>query len=198
MSNRLTTEQILDAFAAEPSHDRDTLEVYMSKYPELRLRFLELAAETREVAGAARVATESIEDPGLEAAWSLVTSYTPEAASKTANPFEPFTRKKFVELCDGLGLPRGFVVAIRDKRVQLASIPERFLEAAARLLNSRIEDLRAYLSGSPQVISTAEFKASKKPVAFEQITFLQLIEDTELSSEQKATALEYLDDDGSD
>ena len=198
MSDRPTTEQILDAFAAEPSHDRDTLEIYMSKYPKLRVRFLELAAEIREVAGAARVATESIKDPGLEAAWSLVASSAPKAASKAPDPFEPFTRKKFVELCDGLGLPRGFVVAIRDKRVQLASIPGRFLEAAARLMDSSIEDLRIYLSGSPQVISTAEFKANKKPVAFEQITFLQLIEDTELSSEQRATALEYLDDDGSD
>ena len=193
MSDHPTTEQILDAFAAEPFHDRETLEIYMSKYPKLRLRLLELAAEIREVTGAARVATESIEDPGLEAAWSLVTSSTTEDASRAPNPFEPFTRKRFVELCDGLGLPPGFVVAIRDKRVELASIPGRFLEAAARLMNSSVGDLRNYLSGSPQVISTAQFRANKKPVGLEQITFLQLIERTDLSSEQKANALAYLD-----
>ena len=90
------------------------------------------------------------------------------------------------------------MIGIRDRRVREDSIPERFLCAASQVMEIALEELRYYLREEPGVLGTAEFKADKKPTVTGQVTFRQLIEDTEMTEEQHSTALGYLEDVRSD
>ena len=197
MNQRQYSEQILDEFAAEHSHDRETLDRYISLYPEGRAALLALAAEIRLVSDEARFSSEVIEDPAAGEAWSLFSLARTEV-QRTTNPFRRFTGKQFADLSKGLGVSRGFMIGIRDRRVLVDSIPERFFAAASKIMEVAAQELRSYLNETPQVPATAEFKSDKKPTTVNQVTFEQLINDTEMSEEQRKIAMEYMSDDRSD
>ncbi|WP_372718355.1 hypothetical protein [Novipirellula sp.] len=197
MNRRQQKEKILDEFAAEHSHDQQTLDRYINLYPEARLELLELASEIRLVTDESRFATSPIPDPGGDEAWTVFSSANTESLGRT-NPFSQLRGKRFAEISEKLGVSRGFMIGIRDRRVREDSIPERFLSAASQIMEVALEELRQYLREEPGVLATAEFKADKKPMVTEQVTFRQLIDDTEMTEEQRCTALGYLEDVRSD
>jgi len=194
MSNQQERKHILYGFAVEPVHDAKTLAKYVSAFPDLRSDLIELAWELKVSQFGADEVLADMPDPNFEEALNdlLLANQSPD---REANPFGRFRGKRFADLSDRLGIPRGFMVGIRDKRTRLDSIPERFLAAASKAMEIAVDELRAYLGGEPKVPSAAEFKTDNKPTDTEQVTFEQLIEDTKMSDEQRKTALEYRDDD---
>lgn len=85
-------DAVLDAFAAEPVHDRNTLERYVSEYPELTEELIDLAAELRLSTEFAGAEEGVINDPKLETAWENFLAAGPKPAVTTAvvDPFAQF------------------------------------------------------------------------------------------------------------
>ncbi|QEG01557.1 hypothetical protein Mal15_56340 [Stieleria maiorica] len=196
MSHNQNLEEVLDAFSMELSHDRETLARYVESYPEYKNELIELSFEIRAVENEARLKPEAIDDPTFSSAWNTLQAAGSSSARST-NPFRKFQGKKFASLCKSLGLPKAFVVAIRNRQVEFESLPERFLVAASTALESTLEDLKTFLREPPNVLQTLEFKADKKPQIAQQVTFQELIENTELTDEERKTAVGYLGHDRS-
>lgn len=197
MNKDRSRENVLYAFAVETHHDRETLDRYIAQYPDLKSELTELAWELRISEDDLDMAPELIDDPGLNSAWNTFQA-AGAASSQSINPFSQFQGKRFASLCKSLGLPKAFVVAIRNRQVEFESIPERFLVAASTALGATLEDLKTFLRKSPNVAGALEFKADKKPQIAGKVTFQELIESTELTDQERTTAAGYLDHDRSD
>ncbi|TWU58946.1 hypothetical protein Poly51_17270 [Rubripirellula tenax] len=196
MSQEHSRENVLYAFAVEPQHDQATLERYVALNPELKAELIELAWELQVSENDLESAPEVIDDPGLDAAWEQFRS-AGSSYSRDVNPFREARGQKFVELCESLSLPRAFVVAIRDRRVLVNTIPKKFVATAASALGVTSDVLFKFLSESPQILNSLEFKADRKPQVLKQISFEELIEKTEFSEAERKSALGYLDSDRS-
>lgn len=92
-------DAVLDAFAAEPVHDRNTLERYVSEYPGLAEELIDLASELRFSAECADTEKGSISDPKLSTAWEsfLAAGPKPAAAAAPVDPFAQFNGAAFAE-----------------------------------------------------------------------------------------------------
>lgn len=190
MNNDETRENALYAFAVEPNHNRETLDRYLKKYPQLAKELIDLSSELRLQASSAPPSATPIDDPGLEDAWANFSSIYPDSIPVT-NPFAKFRGQELVDLCASLRLPRSVVIAMRDCLLVPDSIPVRLIDAISNLSGETRDAVRQYFDQSPKTPATIEFKADKKPTEIERRTFEQLIEDTELTDEQHKSVMEY-------
>jgi len=92
MTTPIDRDSVLDAFASEAVHDRDTLERYVRKYPDLVEELIDLASELRMSADLADVQEGPISDPTLNTAWENFLAAAPKVAPTTAavDPFSEF------------------------------------------------------------------------------------------------------------
>ncbi len=196
MSHDETQENILFAFAVEPNHNRETLDRYLKKYPQLANELIDLSSELRLQASSPQPPATPIDDPGFEDAWATFSSVVPDTIP-AANPFVSFRGQEFVQMCASLVLPRSVVIALRDRLLEPESIPARLVSSIARLADFESDAVRQYFAQPPTTPTTVAFKANKKPGEMERISFKQLIEDTELTEEQRKSVTEYFEDDQS-
>ncbi|MEM6692589.1 MAG: hypothetical protein AAF664_24380 [Planctomycetota bacterium] len=197
MSSQSNRDEILYSFSVESDHGPDVLAKYVDRFPELRSELVELAWELNASRFDEDQAPIELADPRFEEALSELLS-AGGSPQRSSDPFSRFRGKRFAEISQELGVSRGFMIGIRDRRVREDSIPERFLSAASQIMEIALKELRHYLREEPGVLGTAEFKADQKPMVIEQVTFRQLIEDTEMTEVQRSTALGYLEDVRSD
>ena len=144
--------------------------------------------------------TTAAPDTGWEDTWKQFVASAPSTAKpvKSGNPFAQYKGGAFASLADSLKMPRSILTALRDRLVEPSSIPQRFVRRFAESTNSSIEAVLGYLSQPPAIISTAQFKADKKPSPPRRVRFEKLIEDSEMTDEQRKILLQDWDDDGLD
>lgn len=156
-------EDVLAAFAVEPTHDRETLDRYLTAYPELTSEFLELVIELETGADNSPIDLESaaVVDSWaryLRAHLGALTSasFTKEAAAK-------------------LGIKTAVIVQLRDRTVKLASIPASFLARMAGAFGTGVDQVSAYLSEPRTLPAGASYKSVGKPAAGQQMTLAEVM-----------------------
>jgi hypothetical protein len=192
-------EGILYAFAVEWNHDQTTLERYLNQYPELAEEIVDLLSEIRLGEAYRPDYSVSIPDPGADAAWQEFIASAPQQArvTESPDPFALFFGHPFADLADALNVPRSFLTPFRDGLVEAASIPAAFTRRLAAAMDATFESLQAhFLTPSSGPIARA-FKSEKTPSHQGQATFRELIDNTEMSDEQRRLLLQDLDADGS-
>ncbi|WP_254508156.1 hypothetical protein [Anatilimnocola floriformis] len=197
MSKSESKDDILFAFSVEPSHDRATLDRYLLAYPQLAEEFLDILHEIEMAEVFPSLNEPAFEDNGAAAAWEKLLSCNP-ADQKPTDPFVRFRGKDFVVLAAKMRAPRSIVSALRDRLADPASIPEVVLARLAEALSSTVAIIRTYLQGPPRVLSTAEFKADRKPAVQERVSLRKLIEDTKMSDDDRKLLLKDWGMDGLD
>jgi hypothetical protein len=91
-----------------------------------------------------------------------------------------------------LDVPRQVVTAIRERRVSLVSIPQRFLQRFAEAVRSSVPQLEA--SWEPdQRAGTRSYKAEGKPTAGEQVSLEQVLIDAGVPAEKRDQLLAETD-----
>ncbi|MEX2170731.1 MAG: hypothetical protein WD851_15550 [Pirellulales bacterium] len=197
MSDERLKEDVLYAFAVEPQHDQKTLEHYIQQHPEFTEDLIELSFELRLSAtlGLSEVAAEA--DARSEHAWQEFVACAPAKANaeRSSNPFARFRGEAFATLSNSMGMPRSLLTALRDRLPEPSSIPDRTIRRLADALASSVEAVRDYLTQPPAIISTAQFKADKKPSQQGRVSFKELVEKTEMSDEERKILLQDWDDD---
>lgn len=143
---------ILAAFAVEPNHDKDTLDRYLSAYPDLRSDFLNLLLEL-DFDDAYEAPLDS-ESSIVAASWSRYSQVA--AVSLSAKSFTK-------DVAATLGVRTAVVMQLRDRAVVFASIPKRFLDRLAHALGTGTEELTSYLSATQALAAGASYKADTKP-----------------------------------
>lgn len=192
-------EGVLYAFAVETKHDQMTLERYLNRYPELAEELVDLLSELRLADVYRPNLSAAIPDAGAEAAWQQFLACGPQQVSiaETSNLFARFFGLPFVELADTLNVPRSFLTPFRDGLVEAASIPTAFVRRLAKSMDVSVESLQThFLAPRPGPITRA-FKSEETPSYQGQTTFRDLIDNTEMTDEQRRTLLRDIDADGS-
>jgi hypothetical protein len=175
MSSVLTEEDVLDAFAIEPSHDAATIQQYLKTYPQYAEALIDLSRElSREIA----------EDEPLsekEIAWidNAVQRYSSESSpTRFAQPTVEQCRAAAKEL----RVPRQVITAILERKVAIETISRRTRERLAKQFNATVEGLIEALSG-PQTSTSRSYKADVRPSIGEKVSLERVLREAGVSDE---------------
>jgi hypothetical protein len=92
-------------------------------------------------------------------------------------------------------MPRSLVTALRDRLPDPSSIPDRTIQRLAAVLATTVVVLQDYLNQPPAIISTAQFKADQKPSQQGRVSFKELVENTEMTDDERSVLLQAWSDD---
>ncbi len=182
-ANQPALDDVLHAFAAEPEHDRSTLDRYLREYPAYVAELLDLSRELfRSVVGTDEPCSTE-EEVLIQRAWERHAAAKPKGL---AEKFAAFSVAELRAIAERLDVKRQVLTAFRERRVQLASVPRRFLAQFAVALGSSMEKLDAYLSLPPEQNLARSYKADAKPSADAPVTFEQLLIEAKIPAEKRA------------
>jgi hypothetical protein len=188
MADNYELEEVLHEFAAERVRDAGTLERYLRAHPSMAEALVDLSLELR-LRDAAAATSVPDDEAWLDASWNALqsTMAVRAAVTPTVDPFAALSTARVRDVRIRLGVPSGVMHGLRNRIVELASVPERFLRSLAAELGSSLEDLRSFLAGPPRLAEAMSFKADdapEPPVA--KISFEQLLIDTRVPEEERS------------
>lgn len=172
MNSVPSKEDVLDAFAAEPSHDALIFKRYLMDYPQYAEALVDLSRElSREIANEPLTERES--------AWieETVRDYCRDPApAPFASPTVERQRTAAVEL----KVPRQVITAILERKVDVRTIPSRTRRRLAHLFEATAESLLQALSGPP-ASALRSYKADGRPSVSAQVGFEQVLREAKVS-----------------
>lgn len=179
-------DDVLDAFAVEPTPGRDTLERYLRRYPQFANELIDLSRELhRELP--TETGPETPEDHArIEAAWRRHREGTLQALS---DPFSALSTDELRALANTLDVPRQVITAFRDRKVILSSVPRRFLARLAAGLNRSLDALLPALPTTSALAGARSHKSEVKPSDSEPVTFERVLIDAGVPQEKRARLL---------
>src|SRR5260221_575879 len=149
-------EDVLHAFAVEPDHGRSTLERYLREYPAYSAELIDLSRELFRSIAKNDEPCSADEALLIQKAWERHATAAPK---RLADRFATLSLVELRAIAERLDVPRQIVAAFRERRVQIASVPRRFLTQFAAALDSTVEKLVAFLSLSPEANLARSYKA---------------------------------------
>jgi len=182
---RPSREAVLDAFAVESDPDRSTLERYLRLYPEYAAELVDLSHELSREPSEDDAPLSAADQALIDAAWSQHAKALPAAGS---DPFAALTADDWRAVARQLDVPRQVITALRERRVSLLSIPQRFLNKLAEAMRCSLTQLQMSWGAAP-LTAARSYKADGKPSAGEQVTFEKVLIDAGVSDERRAELL---------
>jgi hypothetical protein len=183
-------DEVLAAFAVEPSPGRATLERYLRRYPQFAAALIDLSRELhRELPADGR--PDSAEDQTrIEAAWRR---HLQAGAQAHTDPFAALSADQLRALAKTLDVPRQVITAFRDGKVIVPSVPRRFFTQLAAALDRSLDALLPALLASSALASARSHKADDKPSGSEPVTFERILIDAGVPEEKRARLLAETD-----
>ncbi|UWU19541.1 hypothetical protein N2599_36505 (plasmid) [Rhizobium sullae] len=182
---RPSRETVLDAFAVESESDRSTLERYLRLYPEYAVELVDLSRELSRETSEDDAPLSAVDQELIDAAWSQHANALPTAGS---DPFAALTADDWRAVARKLDVPRQVITALRERRVSLLSIPNRFLGKLAEAMRCSLSQLQMSWGTAP-LSAARSYKADGKPSAGEQVSFERVLIDAGVSDEKRAELL---------
>jgi hypothetical protein len=176
-------EDVLYAFAVEPTAGRDTLERYLRDYPEYTDELIDLSYELSREVSEDETPLSEVDHALINWAWQ---QYVGAASKEVTNPLSIAQQR---ELAQCLNVPRQVITAFRDRRVEIISVPLTFLERLADALNSTVEILTNVLVQSSSPDLARSYKADDRPAASRQVSFKQILTEANVPPEKQALLL---------
>lgn len=192
-SSDRSEEEVLLAFSIEPTHDRKTLEQYLTDYPEHAKALIACSIELM-VDATRSVETVTTSENAVELAWQRFQSAVsqPEEAP-VLNPFATLNPTAFKSLARQLGINNLLLIRLRDRAIDATTIPRRFVQRLATELDATTDAVTAYLRSPPAMVSGHSFRSTVKPAVTQQISFKKAVETSQLTPDQQ-DALKALQD----
>jgi hypothetical protein len=179
-------EEVLDAFAVEQEHGRETLEGYVRRFPQFAAELVDLSRELlRDVSIDTSPLSES-EEAQINAAWRVHVAARPPAA---VDPFASIDVAMSRHIAKTLGVPRQVITAFRERRVNVASVPRRFLRRIADSIGSTFDELAAGLALPLAPRPARSYRSDDKPTVQKQISFEQVLIDAGVSEDERAALM---------
>lgn len=102
------------------------------------------------------------------------------------NPFVNLDRSTIRALAQRLGANPTFVSKLRDRMIDIRTIPRRFLDLAAQALMTPPDQLMAHLSAQSVVQAAGQhFKADQKPILGRKQSYEEAVRSSGLTEEQQ-------------
>jgi hypothetical protein len=168
-------EDVLDAFAAEPSHDAATFGRYLKEYPQFADALVDLSRElSREIAQDEPLSKREI-------AWidETVRGYSGDPAPA---PFAAPTVEQQRAAAKELRVPRQIITAILECKVAIETISLRTRRRLALLFDATVDGLVQALSG-PQMSTSRSYKANTRPSICEKVSLEQALREAKVSED---------------
>ena len=194
-NSRLDEEEVLLAFSVEPRHDRATLDHYLNQYPEHALALvdcsIELMMDGSHSGDEVQVSSDQVADQAWRQFQAAMGSVQGTAA--IANPFAQLQPTAFKSIAKRLDVSNLFLIRVRERAIDAATFPRRFVQQLAAELGATVDAVSAYLRSPPTMASSLSFRSNVKPEVAAQIPFDQAVETSQLTPSQKE-ALQALRD----
>lgn len=181
-SQPMTRDEVLYAFAVEEDGGRDTLMRYLTAYPQYAYDLLDLSRE--------------LVHPVLDEPFSAADEQRVSAAVArfrggiVKQAPVPLASQAFNVAAERLQLPLLAMLAFRERRIDLTSVPARFLERLAGALETSLDQLRAFLSQPAMVSATRQSKSRVKPAAATKVSFEKILRDAGVEAERVQALIE--------
>lgn len=183
-------DDVLCAFAAESDHGGATLTRYLKAFPKFAEDIIDLSRELQRTIVQDDSALSLADQARIEAAWQEFAG-TPAAVP---DPLAALSVADVRELATTLGVPRQVVAAFREHRVLVNSIPRRFLERLASLVQASGEQLKQALALPPTVAGARNYKADAPPEEGGPIAFERLLVDAGVPEDRRALLMSDSDE----
>src|SRR6218665_3972590 len=156
-------DSLLMAFSMEPSHGRDTLVRYITKYTHQATALIDCCIDLRHEPPVEDVPATVVPDSAVVKAWQRFERAVQQLDVEVANPFAKLNTSGFKSLARSLDVSNLFLMRVRDRAISAATIPARFIEKLASELGATAQAVAAYLQGPPGMVSGHAFRSSVKP-----------------------------------
>lgn len=170
----VTADDILRAFALDFEPGAGVLQQYLARYPEHSTALIDLSMEL----------TREFDDdlPHGAAEFDLVAAGMTRLreSSITLEALQAAPAKTFTEAFDLLALPIQVALAFRERRIDVATLPQRMTAKIAEALNASTETLLSYLMLPAMVPATRARKSTVRPTAPEKVAFERVLRDAGL------------------
>ncbi|MBR0695343.1 hypothetical protein [Bradyrhizobium lablabi] len=168
-------EDVLDAFAAEPSHDAATFQKYLKDYPQFADALVDLSRElSRELVQ---------EEPfsKRDTAW-IDESVRRYSGDPTPAPFAAPAVERQRAAAEELRVPRQIITAILERKVAIETASSRTRRRLAVLFDATLDGLVQALSG-PQMSASRSYKADTRPSTGGKISLEQALREAKVSED---------------
>lgn len=168
---QITANDILRAFAMDFEPGAGVLQRYLAQYPEHSLALIDLSMElTREF--------DDDAPPGV-AELDLVATGMARLRENvvTLQALQASPAKTFADAITVLSLPMQVGLAFRERRIDVATLPQRILARLAEALQTSTETLISYLALLPEASLARARKSAVKPVAPAKVSFERILQD---------------------
>jgi hypothetical protein len=180
-------EDVLGAFSVESAPDRETLELYLRRYPQFADALIDLSRELHRTLPSSAAPLPAEHEAKIDAAWRRhVEALSPPAQ---VDLFAALSTQELRDLSNALDVPRQVITAFRDRRVIMDSVPRHFLRRLAALVHQPLERLAASLVPATQPALARSYKSDTKPTAGEPVTFERLLIDAGVPDDKRAQLL---------
>ena len=169
-----TADDVLRAFAMDFEPGAGVLQRYLAQYPEHSIALIDLSMElTREF--------DDDLPPGA-AEFDLVAAGMARLRESaiTLEALQAAPAKTFTEASDLLALPMQVGLAFRERRIDVATLPQRMAAKVADALKTSTETLLSYLVLPAMVPAARARKSTLRPTAPEKVSFERVLRDAGL------------------
>lgn len=168
---QISADDILRAFAMDFEPGAGVLQRYLAQYPEHSVALIALSMElTREF--------DDDVPPGA-AEFDLVAAGMARLRENTITlqSLQAAPAKVFADAIKGLSLPMQVGLAFRERRIDVATLPQRVLAKMAEALLTSTDTLLSYLALPPEAPLARARKSAVKPAAPEKVSFERVLQD---------------------
>ncbi|WP_438332253.1 hypothetical protein [Burkholderia pseudomallei] len=173
----MSRDEVLRAFAVEENSGRDTLVRYLAAYPQYAHDLVDLSRELAR----AWVDEELFEEDERSVDIAVARFRAGGGLKGAVVTLKP---QVFTAAAARLQLPLQAMLAFRERRVDLASVPARFLERLALALQTTLDQLSAFLSQPTLVSAARQSKSNAKPTAAAKVSFEKILLDAGVPQER--------------
>lgn len=182
----ISSEDVMNAFAMDFEPKTDILTQYLADYPQFAADLVDLARElSREVDEDLPLSVQELAAISAKMDRLRESTVTVETL-QTASP------KIFAAAAKALGLPIQVGVAIRERRIDVATLPSRFLTRLANELQTSVTVIQSFLLLPAQVSSVRSNKSDDKPALAEKAPLERLLR--EAGMDEASISKQLLDD----
>lgn len=182
-NDRPTLEEVLGAFSMEAHICRATLEQYLNKYPEYAESLVDLSLELHRVVRQDEAPLSERDAALIDAAWI---SYCGNKSEIQSDPFTAMTVDVQRIVANQLDIPRQVMLAFREHKVLISSVPRSILDYIAQAMDISIDVIVGNCSGLLQKSDcTRAYKSDAKPDTTAQISFEQLLIEAGVPKEKR-------------
>lgn len=174
---QITADDVLRAFAMDFESGSGVLQRYLAKYPEHSGALIDLSMEL------SREFDDNV--PPGNAEFDLVAAGMARLRenANTLQFLQTAPPKVFAIAINVLSLPTQVGLAFRERRIDVASLPQRVLMKMAKALRTSTDTLRSYLALPPEVSQARARKSADKPAAPEKVSFERVLQDAGVDEE---------------